>query len=62
MLFRSARIEEIVYSSLGFEEKHLDRLAEETKLGTGKLMEVLLELEEKKLVDQTGLYFHKILK
>ncbi len=57
-----ARIEEIVYSSLGFEEKHLDRLAEETKLGTGKLMEVLLELEEKKLVDQTGLYFHKILK
>lgn len=51
-----------MYSSLGFEEKHLDRLAEETKLGTGKLMEVLLELEEKKLVDQTGLYFHKILK
>lgn len=51
--------EKIVYAKLSFEEKHLDRLAQETGMGTGKLMEVLLGLEEKGLAGQTGLYFHR---
>lgn len=53
--------EKIVYANLGLEEKHLDRLAQETGMGTGKLMEILLGLEEKGLVGQTGLYFYLIL-
>lgn len=53
--------EKIVYANLGFDEKHLDRLAEDTGMGIGRLMEILLRLEEKGLVEQTGLYFHAIL-
>lgn len=52
--------EKIVYARLGLEEKHLDRLAQETGMGTGRLMEILLGLEEKGLVGQTGLYFYRI--
>lgn len=54
--------EEMVYANLGFHEKHLDQLAEETNMGTGELMEILLNLEEKGLVGQTGLYFHTTLR
>lgn len=54
--------EKIVYANLGLEEKHLDRLAQETGMGTGKLMEILLGLEEKGLVGQTGLHFYLMLK
>lgn len=51
-------MEKIVYAKLGFEETHLDKLVQETGMETGKLMEILLKLEEKGLVGQTGLYFY----
>lgn len=53
--------EKIVYANLGLGEKHLDRLAEDTKMEIGKLMETLINLEEKGIVEQTGLYFHLVL-
>lgn len=59
--FLLEREEKIVYANLGLEEKHLNRLVQETNMGTGKLMEILLGLEAKGLVRQTGLYFHAIL-
>ncbi len=53
--------EEMVYANLGLEEKHFNRLVQETGMGTGDLMEILLRLSEKGIVGQTGQYFHKIL-
>ena len=47
-----AKEEKIVYSKLGLECKHIDRIVEETNLPACKVMEVLLDFEIRHIVKQ----------
>jgi DNA processing protein len=53
--------EKIVYANLSLEEKHINRLVQETGMEIGKVMQILFRLEEKGLAGQTGQYFHLLL-
>jgi len=53
--------EKMVYSKLRLKERHLNRLSEETGMGTGALTEILLSLEARGLVGHTGQYFYRVL-